>query len=121
MGTKKGISKWRVELAARFSETDKRPKNVLLRFPLNDCDIQQYDLSDIRTDISKRFIIKVDYTKMAKKYRYWKVKIKEVNNPSVITTGMYGPYELEDVRAHFGLDAPDVEWYTIEEEKGGKE
>lgn len=102
-----------------FKVFDSTVKNVRYIFPRMEGD----NIIRLKTDISKqeRITIKVDYTKMAKKYRYWKVKIKEVNNPSVITTGMYGPYELEDVRAHFGLDAPDVEWYTIEEEKGGKE
>lgn len=102
-----------------MKSTQKSVKNVRFHFPVKRGDD---DIIRLKADVpQERITIKVDYTKMAKKYRYWKVKIKEVNNPSVITTGMYGPYELEDVRAHFGLDAPDVEWYTIEEEKGGKE
>ena len=54
-----------MELAAHFSETDRRPKNIMLRLPYTEQNyhIQQYDSSDIRTDISKRFTIKVDYTK----------------------------------------------------------
>lgn len=54
-----------MELAAHFSETDRRPKNTMLRLPYTEQNyhIQQYDSSDIRTDISKRFTIKVDYTK----------------------------------------------------------
>ena len=47
--------------------------------------------------------------------RHWKVVIKEVCNPVLLTPELVGDYELEDVRKHFGLDEQDVEWYTITE------
>lgn len=47
--------------------------------------------------------------------RHWKVTIKEVGNPRLLTPELVGDYELEDVRKHFGLDDRDVEWYTITE------
>lgn len=52
-----------MELAAHFSETDLRPKNMILRLPYteqNHLDIQQYDAD---FDKQKLFTVKVDYTK----------------------------------------------------------
>ena len=52
-----------MELAASFSETDRRPKNMMLRLPYteqNHIDIQQYDAD---FDKQKLFTVKVDYTK----------------------------------------------------------
>lgn len=53
---------------------------------------------------------------MSKPYRNWKVTIKEVGG-DVLTPELHGPYDLEDVKKHFGLEEPDVEWYSIEEIK----
>jgi hypothetical protein len=47
--------------------------------------------------------------------RHWKVTIKEVGCPRLLTPELEGDYELEDVRQYFGLDKPDVEWYQISE------
>ena len=52
-----------MELAAHFSETDRRPKNMILRLPYteqNHIDIQQYDAD---FDKQKLYTVKVDYTK----------------------------------------------------------
>lgn len=52
-----------MELAASFSETDRRPKNMILRLPYteqNHLDIQQYDAD---FDKQKLYTVKVDYTK----------------------------------------------------------
>lgn len=52
-----------MELAAHFSETDRRPKNMILRLPYteqNNLDIQQYDAD---FDKQKLYTVKVDYTK----------------------------------------------------------
>lgn len=52
-----------MELAASFSETDRRPKNNMLRLPYteqNHIDIQQYDAD---FDKQKLYTVKVDYTK----------------------------------------------------------
>ena len=52
-----------MELAAHFSETDRRPKNMILRLPYteqNNIDIQQYDAD---FDKQKLYTVKVDYTK----------------------------------------------------------
>ena len=52
-----------MELAASFSETDRRPKNNILRLPYteqNHLDIQQYDAD---FDKQKLYTVKVDYTK----------------------------------------------------------
>lgn len=52
-----------MELAAHFSETDRRPKNMMLRLPYteqNHIDIQQYDAD---FDKQKLYTVKVDYTK----------------------------------------------------------
>lgn len=52
-----------MELAAHFSETDRRPKNMMLRLPYteqNHLDIQQYDAD---FDKQKLYTVKVDYTK----------------------------------------------------------
>lgn len=52
-----------MELAASFSETDRRPKNMILRLPYteqNHIDIQQYDAD---FDKQKLYTVKVDYTK----------------------------------------------------------
>ena len=54
---------------------------------------------------------------MSKPYRKWKVTIKEVARELPIHTEMHGPYDLDDVREHFGLEENDVEWYNIEEIK----
>lgn len=54
---------------------------------------------------------------MSKPYRKWKVTIKEVGRELPIHTEMHGLYDLDDVREHFGLTEPDVEWYNIEEIK----
>lgn len=51
-----------MELAASFSETDRRPKNMILRLPYteqNNLDIQQYDAD---FDKQKLYTVKVDYT-----------------------------------------------------------
>ena len=53
---------------------------------------------------------------MSKPVRHWKVSIKETS-VAVLHTEMHGPFDLEDVRAHFGCEEPDVIWYTIEEIK----
>lgn len=53
-----------MELAASFSETDRRPKNIMLRLPYTEqnhiIDIQQYDAD---FDKQKLYTVKVDYTK----------------------------------------------------------
>ena len=51
-----------MELAASFSETDRRPKNIMLRLPYTEQNyhIQQYDAD---FDKQKLFTVKVDYTK----------------------------------------------------------
>lgn len=53
-----------MELAAHFSETDRRPKNIMLRLPYTEqnhiIDIQQYDAD---FDKQKLYTVKVDYTK----------------------------------------------------------
>ena len=52
-----------MELAASFSETDRRPKNMMLRLPYteqNHINIQQYDAD---FDKQKLYTVKVDYTK----------------------------------------------------------
>ena len=53
-----------MELAASFSETDRRPKNMMLRLPYTEqnhiIDIQQYDAD---FDKQKLYTVKVDYTK----------------------------------------------------------
>ena len=51
-----------MELAAHFSETDRRPKNIMLRLPYTEQNyhIQQYDAD---FDKQKLFTVKVDYTK----------------------------------------------------------
>lgn len=51
-----------MELAAHFSETDRRPKNTMLRLPYTEQNyhIQQYDAD---FDKQKLFTVKVDYTK----------------------------------------------------------
>lgn len=52
---------------------------------------------------------------MSKPYRKWKVTIKEVAMELPIHTEYHGHYDLNDVREHFGLEDPDVEWYKIED------
>ena len=51
-----------MELAASFSETDRRPKNTMLRLPYTEQNyhIQQYDAD---FDKQKLYTVKVDYTK----------------------------------------------------------
>lgn len=51
-----------MELAAHFSETDRRPKNTMLRLPYTEQNyhIQQYDAD---FDKQKLYTVKVDYTK----------------------------------------------------------
>lgn len=49
-------------------------------------------------------------------YRNWKVTMKEVGG-DVLTPELHGPYDLEDVKKQFGLEEPDVDWYTINEIK----
>lgn len=51
-----------------------------------------------------------------KPFRKWKVTIKEVDHEK-IETEYHGHYDLDDVREHFGLLEPDVDWYSIEEIK----
>ena len=53
---------------------------------------------------------------MSKPYRKWKVTMKEVGG-EVLTPEIHGPYDLEDVKKHFGLEENDVLWYNIEEIK----
>lgn len=44
---------------------------------------------------------------MSKPYRKWKVTMKEVGG-EVLTPELHGPYDLEDVKKHFGLEENDV-------------
>lgn len=53
---------------------------------------------------------------MSKPYRKWKVTMKEVGG-EVLTPELHGPFDIDDVKDHFGLEEPDVEWYSIEEIK----
>ena len=57
---------------------------------------------------------------MSKPFRKWKVTIKEVFSELPIHTELHGPFDLEDVKDHFGLEEPDVDWYNIEEIKNEK-
>lgn len=52
-----------------------------------------------------------------KPYREWKVTVKEVGRDAIVTE-YHGHYDLDDVKEHFGLKEPDVEWFSIEEKKG---
>lgn len=54
---------------------------------------------------------------MNKPFRKWKVTIKEVFSELPIHTELHGHFDLEDVKDHFGLEEPDVDWYNIEEIK----
>lgn len=54
---------------------------------------------------------------MSKPCRKWRVTVKKVARELPIHTELYGPWELDEVRDHFGLEEPDVEWYSIEEIK----
>lgn len=53
----------------------------------------------------------------SKPFRKWRVTAKEVFSELPIHTGMHGPFDLDDVKDHFGLEEPEVEWYSIEEIK----
>lgn len=44
---------------------------------------------------------------------HWIGNIKEIGNPHVLTPEMTGDYELEDVRKHWGLEEPDIEWFNV--------
>ena len=50
--------------------------------------------------------------------RHWKITVKKVAEPLPVVTEVEGDMELEDIRRDFGLEANDVEWYTIEEGGG---
>ena len=52
-----------------------------------------------------------------KPYREWKVIIKKEFCELPIYNELHGPYDLDDVKDHFGLEEPDVDWYNIEEIK----
>lgn len=56
-----------------------------------------------------------------KPYREWEITIKEVGRELPIHTKRNGYYDLDDIRDYFGLEEPDVEWYTINEKKGGND
>jgi len=53
----------------------------------------------------------------SKPYREWKVIIKKEFCELPIYNELHGPYDLDDVKDHFGLEEPDVDWYNIEEIK----
>lgn len=53
---------------------------------------------------------------MEKKRVTWKVTIKEVMMEQPIVTRHSGYLTYQEVKAFFGCDQPDVEWYRIEEE-----
>lgn len=54
---------------------------------------------------------------MDKIYRNWKVDIKEMHSDKVLHTDLKGCYNINDVIEFFGLNEPDIEWYTITEYK----
>lgn len=51
------------------------------------------------------------------KYRHWKVTVKEYGKDNLLHPSVSGNYTEEQVIAFLGLNEPDVEWYTIEEEE----
>ena len=51
-----------------------------------------------------------------KEMETYKVTIKEANNDHVLHTSITTDQDLDYVCSHFGLEEPDVEWYTIEKE-----
>lgn len=55
------------------------------------------------------------------KYNHWRVTIKEKAMKYPITTELHGNYDEKDVVEFYGLEEPDVEWYTIEELNDKKE
>ena len=52
-------------------------------------------------------------------YRHWRVTIKERWMINPMHTELRGPYDKADVIKHYGLEQPDVEWYTLTEVKEG--
>lgn len=49
-------------------------------------------------------------------------KIKEVGNPSVLTSSIQGKeMTKEQLISFWGLEEPDVEWYKLYQVKDGKE
>ena len=52
--------------------------------------------------------------------KHYNVRIKEVDNPSIIHTSISTEGDMAYVRTHFGLEDPDVEWYTIDKVKDGE-
>ncbi len=62
------------------------------------------------------FILAKKEVAMSKPYRRWKITIKEIWG-DILTPELHGPYDLEDVKKHFGLKENDVLWYNIEEIK----
>ena len=57
---------------------------------------------------------------MGKPFRDWKVSAAYIDG-SVINSTLQGPYELEEVKARFGLEGRDVLWYNIYEIKNEKQ
>lgn len=53
----------------------------------------------------------------SKPFRKWRVTAKEVSCELPIHTELHGPFDIDDVKDHFGLEGNDVEWYNIEEIK----
>ena len=47
----------------------------------------------------------------------YKVTIKEINNDHLVHTSLTTDEDLDYVRDFFGLEEPDVEWYSVEKIK----
>jgi hypothetical protein len=53
--------------------------------------------------------------------KHWKITVKLITEPLPVVTEVDGDYELEDIRQDFNTESNDVEWFTIEETKGGND
>lgn len=49
--------------------------------------------------------------------KHYEITIKEVGRPNPLKTSLSGNKTRQQVIEWFGLENPDVEWYTIEEKE----
>ena len=49
------------------------------------------------------------------KYRHFEARIKEVGNDHILTPSYSGCVDKAFLIKFWGLDAPDIEWYEINE------
>lgn len=84
---------------------------MILRY---NSDTRRYSVEDLTSGQLRRLLTEIKNNIMEKR-RHFKIRAKERTTGQIVTPEFIGYKSQNEVIAFFGLEEPDIEWYTITE------